>query len=541
MIPLERIIHNKKILVIDDTVEVRSALKNMLDIFGAQDVDAVIDGNDATQCLKNRHYDIVLADYHFKSGKDGQQILEEARYTRSLSASDTFILISGETSRDRVLGTIEYQPDGYIAKPFSIDLLKQRLTRILNTKRVLTPINRALDFEDYPTAIRLCEETIKRAPPVKPYCLQILGNVYIKKGTFDKAKEAFQEILKEHDLPWAKLGIAIAEYEDNQVDDAIKTLEQIIEDHPFYVHTYDWLEKCFLKQQRYLDAQNILESAIKISPRAILRQIELGKISRNNHALDICENAYRKAVNLSKNSCYHNVDNYFQLSDCILKNFKHKDSQQRRQCTREISNIAKNIRTYFKNEPEHVFMADLIESKALHMQGNSRESMSVLEKAEMSYEKLGEASVDNTLDLADLYFTTDKKTSMFDLLKTLKNKEVTKQQKQRISKMTTPQSQQEQQAYSSKLNDSAVKLFEAGRLEPAIETFMEALEYSEAGISVVLNTIQAILAHHKKTQKNSSYFQLCSNLFEQIEDIEEEDKRYERYIKLREQYYKYLD
>ena len=539
MIPLEILIRDKKILIVEDTVEVRSALKKMLDIFGAHHIDTAIDGNEASHNIQSTHYDIVLADYYLKSGKDGQQILEEARHKKLLNASDTFIIISGETSRDRVMGTVEYQPDGYIAKPFNIDLLKQRLTRLLNIKRILSPINSALDIDDYAIALRLAQETLKRAPSVKLYCQQIIGQIYLKNHSYDLAIGIFDDVLAMYNVPWAKTGKAVAYFELQRYEQAIEILEETVKRHPFYIPSYDLLEQCYLKIDRVLDAQDILMQATKLSPFAILRQIELGKLSKSNHALVISENAYRKAVSLSKNSCYNNIDHYVQLTDCIIHNFPQKDPQQKRQCTREVSSIAKSVRTRFRNQPDIIFWADMIESKTLKLFGNDREALMVLEKAKLSYEKIQGEKLDKTIDLAELFYTLNQQEALFKIIKSLDSDKLDSEQKARIKKITHTPSIQEQRNHSRSLNDKAIKLYKNEKFELAIETFIEALESPEAGDSVILNAIQTILEHHKKSQNNSAYFQLCEELFIRLEHLNENNQRYHRYCKLRAQYQLY--
>ena len=62
----------------------------MMALLGASSIDTASSGWEATQMINERHYDIILSDYNLDKGKDGQQVLEEARYTNRLKASSLF-------------------------------------------------------------------------------------------------------------------------------------------------------------------------------------------------------------------------------------------------------------------------------------------------------------------------------------------------------------------------------------------------------------------------------------------------------------------
>lgn len=111
---LEDALRDKRILIIDDLVDARSALKKMMTLLGANIIDTANDGRQASELITEHHYDIILSDYNLESGKDGQQILEEARYSNRLKASSLFIMVTGENAIEMVMGALEYEPDNYI-------------------------------------------------------------------------------------------------------------------------------------------------------------------------------------------------------------------------------------------------------------------------------------------------------------------------------------------------------------------------------------------------------------------------------------------
>ena len=123
MANLDAMLAGKRILAVDDLVESRSAMKKMLVILGASKVDVAMDGDEATEYILNNDYDLVISDYNLGRGRDGQQILEEARFIRRFKATTTLVMLTGDTALDMVMGAIPYEPDHYVTKPFTIIII----------------------------------------------------------------------------------------------------------------------------------------------------------------------------------------------------------------------------------------------------------------------------------------------------------------------------------------------------------------------------------------------------------------------------------
>jgi DNA-binding response OmpR family regulator len=70
-----------------------------------------------------------LCDYNLGGDeKDGQQTLEEMRSRNHIPLETVFILVTGETSYEKVVSAAEYAPDDYVIKPFTYNVLKNRLS-----------------------------------------------------------------------------------------------------------------------------------------------------------------------------------------------------------------------------------------------------------------------------------------------------------------------------------------------------------------------------------------------------------------------------
>ena len=173
-----------RVLIIEDGAEARGILRGFLRDVGVQKLDLVVSGQEAIECLRSRQYDIVLCDYNLGKGKDGQQVLEEAKFSNYISFSTIFIMITAETTVEMVMGAMEYQPDSYLTKPYTKNELMARLNRAVETKIEYREIEGCYGQKDYLKTIALCNQKIAaeaklplRACRIKGECLLTRNNM----------------------------------------------------------------------------------------------------------------------------------------------------------------------------------------------------------------------------------------------------------------------------------------------------------------------------------------------------------------------------
>ena len=118
--------HKKRVLIIEDLAEMRSSMKSMLSTLGVQEIETVNNGEEALAKLARKTYHIIFSDYELGRGKDGQQILEEIRYSALIPASTVYIMVTAAQTVEMVMGALECEPDGYIAKPVTLEILRTR-------------------------------------------------------------------------------------------------------------------------------------------------------------------------------------------------------------------------------------------------------------------------------------------------------------------------------------------------------------------------------------------------------------------------------
>lgn len=309
----------KKALLIEDMAEARIMQRKMLSDFGFTSIEIAMKAETAVELLRSHSFDVILSDYNLGNGKDGQQLLEEIRHSKLIPHTATYLMVTAETSIEMVMGAIEYQPDGYITKPFSQAVLQRRLSKLLETKERLLEVNLALDANNFNEAILAAKRVIKKYPSLLGKCERIIGESFLEIKEYKKALSLFNKTLKNRKMPWALFGKAKTYFFMGELEKAEQNFRQLMLDNRFFVSAYDWLAKIQVKNDNLEEAQATLIEAIGKSPKNILRQMELGKISLLLNDYIAAEMAYRRAVFLAKYSCYNTAEVYIKHLESLAR------------------------------------------------------------------------------------------------------------------------------------------------------------------------------------------------------------------------------
>jgi CheY-like chemotaxis protein len=536
MINLEKALSGRRILIVDDLVEARSSLKKMATILGGDNIDVATDGIEAMNLIHENEYDIVLSDYNLGRTKDGQQILEEARFTQRLRATSLFVVITGENAIDMVMGALEYDPDGYITKPYTLNMLKERLIRIFTVKEELRQVNQAVDLQEYDLAIKYCLEILEKKPRLRLPASRILGQLLIRQKQFQQALNVYSQLLNERSVSWAKLGQAICIFKLGDADSALALLNQTLIDHPLYVQCFDWIAKILLTLDKPLDAQEALGKAIAISPKAVLRQMELGRIAFDNGDWVAAEPAFKYSIRLGRYSCHKSVKNYLQFArsaQMLLSNPKERQTQNK---ANEAFRALNELKQDFSTDKDSLFEASIVESKTHLNMENIDEAKRSANNAEVLLTNLKDPKIKYKLQMTATFIETDQSVQAQKIIDKLKESTLTDTQKITLNRLDSELNAQALKRHTTSLNDQGVGHYERGELESAIIIFDQATQYEQAGISVLLNSIQAKISIMERDNADKNILKYVRLLLIRIGDIAKDDERFDRYSRLRKTY-----
>jgi two-component system response regulator AtoC len=120
-----------RILLAEDEEIMRITIQDRLKKHNWE-VDAVENGTKAAECLKQRNYHLVISDIRMP-GMDGRQLLDLVRQNSPFS--DT-IMMTAYGSVDDAIDCLKKGAADYILKPFNMDDLVIRVTRILEMQNI---------------------------------------------------------------------------------------------------------------------------------------------------------------------------------------------------------------------------------------------------------------------------------------------------------------------------------------------------------------------------------------------------------------------
>jgi tetratricopeptide (TPR) repeat protein len=308
----------KKILVVDDFFNFRLTIKNMLRSFGIMYIDDAASGEEAIRKLAVRRFDIILCDYNLGPGKSGQQVLEEGKFRGYIGYASIFIMITAENTAEMIMSAMEYQPDAYLMKPFAKEVLEKRIKSIAAKKENIRDIEKAIIDKNFDHAIRTCDELLARNPGNLSEIMALKGEVLLKKADYKQAADFYDKIMRMGNVGWAQLGRGRVEFLLGNYERAKDIFEYIIAHNNKIMSAYDCLAQTLIKMNNLKEAQEVLMTAVRISPRALLRQKDLGNIAYRNEDFKTAETSFKAAVEHGKNSCFKAPSDYTNLAKTLV-------------------------------------------------------------------------------------------------------------------------------------------------------------------------------------------------------------------------------
>lgn len=312
---------DKHYLLIDDFAGIRILLRESLRNLGARFIDQAASGGEAMKMLAKTRYDVVLCDYNLGEGKNGQQVLEEARVHNLTAPSSVWLMVSAEKSVESVMGAAEHQPDAYLIKPITEGVLLTRLNRVWHKKQVFREIDQACLEKDFLRAARLCESQSAFNKVHEVDLLRMQASLLLKSGEPDKAREVYERVLAGRDYNWARAGVAKIRMNNGEHEAARQMFQGVIAENRYYIDAYDQMALAFQLMGLHEEACSVLEKAAALSPNSVPRQRNLGQVALRLGHVGMAEKAFRKCIAIGEYSVMKTADAYFGLARvCGIKN-----------------------------------------------------------------------------------------------------------------------------------------------------------------------------------------------------------------------------
>jgi len=533
------LLHGKRALVIDDMGAAVAIGRNMLMSLGAKQVDTAGDYQSAFVLLARKKYDLVLCDFNLGDGLNGQQLLRDLRHINRLSHTTLFVVVSAERTKDIVLGTIECEPDGYIAKPFTQGDFKNRITRLVQQQTVFKEYGQALDKKDYVAAFSIADQIRADQPKYSNLALRKKAGVLYELKSYEEALALFNIALEKHIQTWAQIGRARCIAEMGDVTQAIVEFEQIIANNGLAVPAIDSLAVCHLREGRKKEAQQAVVKSIALSPMSIERQRWLGELSVDVGDLETAVKANRSVLKLAKGTLKESQKQYEVFSRTLRKSIElESDSKIVREQIQEGRKVLKDGLAKFEEAESLKVNDSLYRALDKFKQGDAEETIAIIDATLERHKELFGDDTELLIDIAETkLFADDRPGAESILRKLMKDHKSNKALVDRVQAILDIPLPHHQRILITEKNRQGKKQYDAGDYENAISSFREALSLYPQHPAINLNAIQAMLKLIESGKRSDKALSEAKEYFNACVSLEKEHPEYNR----KEAFGKYLE
>jgi two-component system, chemotaxis family, chemotaxis protein CheY len=122
-----------RVLIVDDSPAMRAFIYRVVQLSGLNVAVCLQagDGAEALQLLAREQVDVILTDINMP-GMDGGQLVARLREDPLLAAIPV-VVVSTDATRERMQQMLALGASGYVTKPFSPEVLRAELDRVLES------------------------------------------------------------------------------------------------------------------------------------------------------------------------------------------------------------------------------------------------------------------------------------------------------------------------------------------------------------------------------------------------------------------------
>ena len=490
---------NTKLLIAEDQVLAKSHMHYALQQLGFKNMDYVDRPSSALSAMQQHDYDAIICSYSLRSEQGGYFLLEQLTHEKALPLTSAFIFTSADTSTEVVHAIIELQPDEFIAKPFSVNELDKRLSRVLSRKKALKNVYRFMDSDDHERALAEVEHFLVQPENADHYPLafKIKGDLLLLTERFQQAIAFYESIINVQEFNWAKLGIATALLALDELDDAEREIIQLAMRADSALNAYDLLAQVQIKRSEFDDALESTHLACDISPRNIARHQQALNLARITHDYESQFNSARKMVRYAKGSIHDKPEVYLTAARAGVDFAMTSEPEH-------VHSIIKQSNEYLrllKQAHPKASLSDelaVIEARMHYLKDDTLKAQTLL--SEFYTDHSEQHSTEALLDRAKALHEVGMKKESLQILDTIADKQTHSAGEVDLMQTYLKQERAEKKAISLSpkvLNNTAVAQYKKGNLEQSYNIFAQAFRVMPKNPSIALNYLQAILRARK--------------------------------------------
>ncbi len=529
---------NKHFLVIDSIKPSHDVLKKFAMSLTTQQVDSTYYAQDVIPFCLEKQYDIILLGYDLgEKQKNGQQLLEELRLSEVISRHCIVIMITAEISQAMVLAALEHKPDSYLCKPYTVNELSKRLNNCTRKKSAMTAIYQALENDDKDLTISLVNKALEQNTPYRSECLGIKSRQFFELKDFKQAKKIYTACQNEKNCTWASVGLGKIALYENELTNAESIFKKIIEQKPFYLPGYDWLSSTYEKKYNTLFAEEILEKALKLSPRSVIRLKKYAGLCFENEHFEKATSAYKQVYELAYNSIHHKPENALLFAKSLANYSSEIPSIEAKKLNNKAFNMLSQVTKSFK-EPEikiqsHLLSACLLENIHDYIVAKSKLDLGLklLDKEQYNIDSQSLKNIANSLTKLNRSSKASK------LLVSANQQESNNTSSSvKIGELSDTQLNESYAVKAQKALSMGKELYESKNYDESIQSLTKALQLFPDHNSIKLNLLQVLLAVYENNHLKVEELRQAKKITLELLNISKNNEDYFRFKKMKKKY-----
>ncbi|HCU65127.1 MAG TPA: response regulator [Rheinheimera sp.] len=522
-----------KILIIDEQALAQNYLRFALEKLGYTQVHFTDKAQSALQMCNDRQFDLIICSFNLQQGKDGYQLYEELKVRRIQKLSTGFIFISAETDPSLVYSVLELQPDEFLAKPYTMRDLQNRIERVLKRKQELMPIYQWLEQNRLDRALQQLDHMLAEGqnPKLVPVLLRFKGDLLLQLADYDKAQLFFRSVLAVQPFNWARMGLVKTLLAKGDVAQATAEMQQLEQKGETRLFALEQLAELEFRREEFELAQQHLEQATSLAPRNLFRQQKLQQLSRLNHDYERQYKAARDMVKFARYSMYEQPELYLNLARaCIDFAVSLDEDGETNKLSKQANDCLSNLKSQFPDadtkEQQLVVQARLLYLK--DQKDKAKKLLAELDHNNIVIDNL-EAALDKAKALHEVGLSQASRQWFEQITRYCQQqqtdpylKSYLQQESNERAELTTP---------PRELNNIAVMHFQHGNWQAALAAFEHAFRLLPRNSGIALNLLQSMLTapeHLLPPQKRQHLTQACLRTIEKGKLDPEQNRRFEQ-------------
>lgn len=404
-------------LLVEPHAGMRVSLHNMLNLCGITKIEHGLSAGTAVRTIQAKVFDLILCEYDLGVGQDGQQLLEDMRHHKLAPLSTIFIMVTAERSYAKVVSAAELAPSDYLLKPFTADMLLERVIRALEKRKAFVDVYGLMEQGLIPEAIMACHHGERDHPKYSIDFMRLRAELHVIQGEAAEAEELYKYLFELKAVAWARLGLAKTLFMQGKYQEAEDILKNLVSENNKYMDAYDWLAKTHEMVGQLPEAKEVLDVAVSVSPHAVRRLRKLGKIALETGDIETAENVLKKVVSKAKFSEFRDPEDHMNLVDALVKK---GDTEQAKSVIRDLE---KNMVGMKKTAAVRAISAAMVHAKT----GDARLGEELDNAVAASREDIG-LSTEAKLGLAKSCLDNDQEDNaseiILDVMKNASNQQV---------------------------------------------------------------------------------------------------------------------